>query len=214
MFYPYPVKRPARRRVNTMKEVINFLFEVGMLKKTPRTGYQFLGSGQESVAEHSYRTAVIGYLLSLKEPEADSRKIILMCLFHDLHEARTGDHNYVNKRYVHVYEEKAIQDLAQELPFGDEIISLTREFSEGESLEARISRDADQIDLILELKEQQDLGNKSAGEWLYYAEKRLLTESAKRLAKEVMNTKFSDWWFEKKTEWWVNGPANDKKEHE
>ncbi len=206
MFYPYPV--------NTMKEVINFLFEVGMLKKTPRTGYQFLGSGQESVAEHSFRTAVIGYLLSLKEPEADSRKTMLMCLFHDLHEARTGDHNYVNKRYVHVNEDKAIQDLAEELPFGEEIISLTREFSDGESLEARISRDADQIDLILELKEQKDLGNKSAGEWLYYAEKRLLTESAKRLAKEVMNTKFTDWWFEKKTEWWVNGPANDKKEHE
>jgi putative hydrolase of HD superfamily len=206
MFYPYPV--------NTMKEVINFLFEVGMLKKTPRTGYQFLGSGRETVAEHSYRTAVIGYLLSLKEPEADSRKTILMCLFHDLHEARTGDHNYVNKRYVHVYEEKAIQDLAQELPFGDEIISLTQEFSDGDSLEARISRDADQIDLILELKEQQDLGNESAGEWLYYAEKRLLTESAKSLAKEVMNTKFTDWWFEKKTEWWVNGPANDKKKHD
>lgn len=200
--------------VGTMKEVINFLFEVGMLKKTPRTGYQFLGSGGESVAEHSFRTAIIGYLLSLKEPRADSRKTILMCLFHDLHEARTGDHNYVNKRYVRVYEEKAIRDLSRELPFGDEIVSLAREFSEGESLEARISRDADQIDLILELKEQQDLGNESAGEWLYYAEKRLITDSAKSLAKEVMNTKFTDWWFEKKTDWWVNGPGNDEKEHD
>jgi putative hydrolase of HD superfamily len=197
-----------------MKEVINFLFEVGMLKKTPRTGYQFLGSGHESVADHSFRTAIIGYLISRQEPGADSHKTTLMCLFHDLHEARTGDHNYVNKRYVHVYEEKAIQDLARELPFGEDIISLTREFSEGESLEARISRDADQIDLILELKEQQDLGNKSARDWLYYAEKRLLTDGAKRLAKEVMNTKFSDWWFEKKTEWWVNGPANDQNEPE
>jgi putative hydrolase of HD superfamily len=206
MSYPYSV--------NVMKEVINFLFEVGMLKKTPRTGYQFLGSGQESVAEHSFRTAIIGYLLSLQEPRADSRKTTLMCLFHDLHEARTGDHNYVNKRYVNVDEDKAIRDLARELPFGDEIISLAREFSAGESLEACISRDADQLDLILELKEQQDLGNKSAGEWLYYAVKRLLTESAKKMAKEIMHTKYTDWWFEKKTDWWVNGPANNQKEHE
>ncbi len=206
MTYPYSV--------NTMKELINFLFEVGMLKKTPRTGYQFLGSGRESVAEHSFRTTIIGYLLSLQEPGADTHKTTLMCLFHDLHEARTGDHNYVNKRYVHVHEIKAIRDLAQQLPFGEEIIALTREFSEGQSLEARISRDADQLDLILELKEQQDLGNKSAAEWLYYAEKRLLTESAKRMAKEVMNTKFTDWWFEKRTEWWVNGPGSNKKEHE
>ena len=197
-----------------MKEVINFLFEVGMLKKTPRTGYQFLGSGQESVAEHSFRTAIIGYLLSLQEPGSNPHKTTLMCLFHDLHEARTGDHNYVNKRYVNVDEDKAIRDLSRELPFGDEIIFLTREFSAGESLEARISRDADQLDLILELKEQQDLGNKSAQEWLYYAIKRLLTDSAKRLAKQIMNTKYTDWWFEKKTEWWVDGAADDQKGHE
>ena len=35
-----------------------------MLKKTPRTGYQFLGTGKESVAEHSFRTAIIGYVLA------------------------------------------------------------------------------------------------------------------------------------------------------
>jgi len=57
-------------------------------------------------------------------------------------------------------------------PSGHEIISLTSEFNRGESLEARISRDADQLDLILELKEKQDLGNRYAKEWLYYAEKR------------------------------------------
>src|SRR4030066_2265527 len=102
-----------------------------MLKKTPRTGYQFLGSGAESVAEHSFRTAVIGYSLSLQVPQADAKKAALLCLFHDLHEARTGDHNYVNKRYVQVDEEKAIQDLAKGLPFRDQIVSLTHEFTEG-----------------------------------------------------------------------------------
>ena len=197
-----------------MKGLINFLFEAGMLKKTPRTGYQFLGSGQESVASHSFRTAIIGYTLSRSEPGVDSLKIILMCLFHDLHEARTGDHNYVNKRYVNVDEEGAIRDLARELPFGDEIISLTREFNKGESLEARISRDADQLDLIIELKEQQDLGNKYAENWLYYAVKRLLTGSAKSMAREILKTDSTDWWFEKKRDLWVNGSQDDQKTKE
>ncbi|MBW1800594.1 MAG: HD domain-containing protein, partial [Deltaproteobacteria bacterium] len=143
-----------------MKGFINFLFEVGMLKKTPRTGYQFLGSGNESVAEHSFRMVIIGYLLVQQEPDADSQKTLLMCLFHDLHEARTGDHNYVNKRYVTVNETKAVRDLAKGLSCGEEIVALTREFNAGESIEARIARDADQLDLILEPKEQQDLGNK------------------------------------------------------
>jgi putative hydrolase of HD superfamily len=193
-----------------MKQLINFLFEVGMLKKTPRTGYQFLGSGRESVAEHSFRTAVIGYLLSQQEPDADAHKIVLMCLFHDFHEARTGDHNYVNKKYVRVDEDRAVRDLSKDLPFGNDIISLTHEFNEGNSLEARLSRDADQLDLILELKEQLDLGNRSAKDWLGYTLKRLQTESAKRLAQEAMNTTYTDWWFEKKSDWWVNGPGDHK----
>jgi putative hydrolase of HD superfamily len=129
-----------------------------------------------------------------------------MCLFHDLHEARTGDRNYVNKRYVKVDEERAVNDMARDLPFGEDIISLTREFNRGESLEARISRDADQIDLIVELKEQQDLGNRYARDWLKYALQRLQTENAKKMALEILNTDSTDWWFEKKREWWVNGP--------
>ena len=47
-----------------MKNLANFFFEVGMLKRTPRTGFQFLGSGTESVAEHIFRTAIIGYTLA------------------------------------------------------------------------------------------------------------------------------------------------------
>ncbi|MBW1720922.1 MAG: HD domain-containing protein [Deltaproteobacteria bacterium] len=190
-----------------MDALVNFLFEVGMLKRTPRTGYQFLGSGGESVAEHSFRTAVIGYLLSSGENGADPLKTVLMCLFHDLHEARTGDHNYVNKRYVAVDEERAVKDLARDLPFGEEIITLTEEFNHSQSLEAMIARDADQLDLILELKQQLDLGNKYANEWLSYAVKRLQTESARGLARSILNTDSADWWFDKDTDW-VNGPSN------
>jgi putative hydrolase of HD superfamily len=197
-----------------MKALINFLFEVGMLKKTPRTGYQFLGSGRETVAEHSYRTAIIGYLLTLQVPEADSLTTVLMCLYHDLHEARTGDHNYVAKRYVTIDEKKAIQDLAEDLPVGDEIKAMTQDFNQGESIEARVANDADQLDLILELKEQQDLGNKHATEWLSFAIKRLQTEAAQAMAKEILNTDRTDWWFDKKTEWWVNGPRNNRHNQE
>lgn len=192
-----------------MKRIVNFLFEVGMLKKTPRTGYQFLGTGSESVAEHSFRTAVIGYALASHEPEADRSKVVLMCLFHDFHEARTGDHNYVNKRYVRVDEDKAVRDMARDLLFGEEIMEITDEFNEARSLEARISKDADQLDLILELKEHLDLGNAYAKEWLSYAVMRLYTENAKKMAHEILATDSTEWWFEKKTDWWVNGQGND-----
>ena len=191
-----------------MRNIANFLFEAGMLKKTPRTGYQFLGSGSESVADHSFRTALIGYVLAMDNQAADLQKVVLMCLFHDLHEARTGDHNYVNKRYVRVSEDQASQYLLQDLAFGDSILQLLREFNRTESIEAQLAKDADQLDLILELKEQKDLGNPYAGQWLSYALKRLMSPEAKRLADEIMETDSTDWWFEKKTDWWINGPGN------
>ena len=184
-----------------MKRIVEFLFEIGMLKKSPRTGYQFLGTGKESVADHSFRTAVIGYVLASMEPAADLNKVVLMCLFHDFPEARTGDHNYVNKKYVKADEEGALRDQVQDLSFGDEVISLAHEFNEDLTLEAQLARDADQIDLILELKEQLDFGNPNAKDWLDFAVERLLTEKAKNMAREILETESTNWWFDKKTDW-------------
>ena len=188
-----------------MKQLIHFLFEVGMLKKTPRTGYQFLGTGRESVAEHCFRTAVIGYALAKTQPAADVQKTVFMCLFHDFHEARTGDHNYVNKQYVRVDEDRAVADLAGNLAFGHEIITLTDEFNRAESLEARLARDADQLDLMFELKGQLDVGNRYAADWLDFARQRLVTETGRQMADELLNTDSAEWWFHKKTDLWVNG---------
>jgi len=75
----------------------DFLFEVGMLCKTPRSGCQFLGSGRESVAEHVLRTVFIGYALCKLNPSLEELRVLKMCVFHDLPEARTGDMNYVIK---------------------------------------------------------------------------------------------------------------------
>lgn len=194
-----------------MRDIVNFLFEVGVLKKIPRSGYKFLGTGSESVADHSFRVAVIAYVLAKHELQADLQKVVLMSLFHDIHEARTGDHNYVNKQYVIVNEDKAVRDLAQGLPSGEEIVSLIREFNSGETLEARLSQDADQLDFILELKTQRDLGNRSAAEWMRYSLKRLITDNAKKLANEIINTDSSNWWFTKNEELWVNGPEGTKR---
>ncbi len=188
-----------------MKNIANFLFEAGMLKRTPRTGYQFLGSGAESVAEHIFRTVYIGYALGRMTPDVEVDRIVKMCMFHDLPEARTGDQNYVNKKYVQVDVEKAVEDMASELPFGREIRDLITEFERGETEEARLARDADQLEFIIALKEHKDLGNTYAEEWLDFSIKRLQTGAAKELAKVILKTDSSLWWFGDKGEWWIRG---------
>jgi len=192
-----------------LSKITHFLFEVGMLKRTPRSGYQFLGSGGESVADHCFRTAVIGYVLS-RLAGVEPHRVTLMCLFHDLPEARTGDQNYMNKKYVTAHEERALEDQIRHLHFGDEIKSLLKEFQEAKSKEAMLAKDADQLDLMLELKAQLDLGNQQAKDWLFYAQKRLRTKEASLLADTILKTQWTEWWFDKGSLWWVNGPEEKK----
>ncbi|MFO7766942.1 MAG: HD domain-containing protein [Pelovirga sp.] len=188
-----------------MKNIANFLFEVGMLKRTPRTGFQFLGSGAQSVAEHSFRTAMIGYALAQLDDKADVGRVLQLCLFHDIPEARTGDLNYVNKKYVQVDEQKAVDDLADQLPFGDDYRATLTEFIARESYEAQLAHDADQLEMVLSLKEHKDLGNRYADEWYPFSRLRLKTDIAKELAETIWETDSSKWWFDEDHQWWVNG---------
>ncbi len=193
-----------------MQNIVNFLFEVGMLKKTPRTGFQFLGSGCESVAEHVLRTIFIGYAMCRLVPEADESRVIKMCLFHDLPEARTGDMNYMNKKYVTVDEAKAIRELTEPLFFGEDIKTTLDEFNGKRTLESRLAHDADQLALIFQLKEYGDLGNKYSREWIHFAVQRLSTETAHRMADTIMETDSSQWWFKDKSDWWINGKEKNE----
>jgi putative hydrolases of HD superfamily len=184
------------------KRLADFLFEAGMLRRTPRTGYQFLGSGSENVAEHTFRTAVIGYALATLAG-ADRGRTVMLCLFHDFHESRIGDFNYVNKIYNTTDPERALTDAVQGTGL-DEVLILHRELEDVQSLESTLAQDADQIDLILNLKEELDLGNRHAAEWLACAQERLRTEWGKRLAKEIARTDRTDWWFQGKDRcWWT-----------
>ena len=188
-----------------MDSIANFLFEVGMLSRTPRSGHQFLGSGKESVAEHVLRTVFVGYTLCKMDPSLDEFRVMKMCVLHDLPEARTGDMNYVNKKYVNVDEEKAVTELTESLFFGDDIKAAIDEFNHKETKESLIARDADQIALILQLKECGDLGNKYSEEWIDFALQRLNTENGKKLAEMITKTDSSLWWFKEKGSWWING---------
>jgi putative hydrolase of HD superfamily len=185
--------------------IANFLFEAGMLKRTPRTGWQFLGSGQESVAEHIFRSAMIAYVLARLSPEVDTDKVVRMALFHDLPEGRTGDLNYMNQKYAKVDEERAGLDMTRGLPFGEEIVALLREFRAQETAEAVLVRDADNLEMLLQLKEHHDVGNRNAEEWIPFSLRRLRSDVARDLAQRIIEGDSSAWWFDKDSDWWVRG---------
>jgi putative hydrolases of HD superfamily len=188
-----------------LDRLANFLFEIGMLKKTPRSGWQFLGSGEESVAEHSFRTAVIAYTLAGLTGSAHPDRVLRMALFHDLPEARTGDLNYMNQKYVRVDEARAVEDLTRGLSFGEELSEVLAEFRAQVTPEAVLVRDADQLEMLLQLKELLDVGNRNAEEWIPFTLRRLKTDTARDLAQRILEGNSSAWWFDKSSDWWVQG---------
>jgi putative hydrolase of HD superfamily len=197
-----PTKKKSH---NQTLALANFLFEVGILSKTPRSGFYFLGSGEQSVAEHTNRTIYAGLVLSSMNGKADTLKILKMCLFHDLAEGRTSDLNYVHQKYAASDEESAIQDLSQNLSIGQDMVKTLNEYKERKSIESILAKDADNIEWILSLREEEDTGNTRAATWIPSAVKRLKTKEAKELAEQILNTKSDEWWFsDKDDEWWVS----------
>jgi putative hydrolase of HD superfamily len=179
-----------------MKNIANLLFESKMLKEIPRSGYHFLGSGHESVAEHSFSTTFIAFVMSKLETKVDALKLISMCLVHDLAESRIGDLNSVQKNYVSADETRALEDTIKNLPFGPSITQLIHEFNEGRSIEAQLAYDADQLALVLDLKCLSDIGYQPPNDWLPHVLKRLKTNMGHEIARRIMETKRDEWWLD------------------
>jgi putative hydrolase of HD superfamily len=185
--------------------IVEFLFEVGMLKRTPRSGWQFLGAGSESVAEHVFRAAMIGFVLARMEEGVDADRVLRLALVHDLPEARTGDLNYVNQKYVTADEARAADDMCAGLPFADEVRELLAEYRDEKTAESIVAHDADQLEMLLELKEHLDNGVPGAADWTPFVLRRLRTGSAALLARRILDGDSASWWFDRGSQWWVRG---------
>jgi len=186
-----------------IEQLVSFFFEVGSLRKIVRSHRQTLLTEDfsDNISSHSYRASIIGWFLARIE-EADPYKVVMMCLIHDLEETRTGDQNWVHKKYVKVFEEEVREGQLSLLPEAEEILKLSKEYQERKTIEAKVAKDADLLEQILTLKEYTWRGNKEAEKWLKgkEQEKLMFTKTAKSLAREVCRQRPSEWW----DKLWVN----------
>jgi len=187
-----------------MKHIANFFYETGLLGRLRRTGFYFAGvTDPETIAAHSHRASVIAYVLAKME-KADAAKCALMCMLHDIPEARTGDGNKVAARYIKFgeAEAKAFNDQIENLP--DEVKNDFRkiyaEFEDRKSKEAIVAKDADLLECALEAREHVENGFKAAQGWIDRINTSLATESAKKLMAEIEKTKPDEWYIGLKVE--------------
>ncbi len=181
-----------------MRKTVDFFFELGQLKRVKRSGWWIAGvKDPETVAEHSFRTAAIGYVLAGLEG-ADERKVMLSCLFNDLHEARINDLHKVGHRYIDFKraETKAFSDAVERLPKAPakELRDAFAGFQLQDTKEGIVARDADLLECALQAKEYLDIGHADAKDWIDNVRKLLRTRSAKEMLNILSRTSPSSWW--------------------
>lgn len=133
------------------KKLMDALHTSGRLKDTTRHCYT-PGGRHESVAEHSWRAALMAYLMKDEFPEADMDKVVRMLLIHDLGECFTGDIPTFAKTEEHEKtEEKLLNAWLSTLPepFSSEMAMLYREMEERKTLEAKIYKCIDGLEAVI-----------------------------------------------------------------
>jgi len=180
-----------------LKNIVEFIFEAGVLKRTPRSGWSLLGiSGAESVADHSFRCAVLGYLLAHME-KVDAHRVLVMTLFNDINEARMTDLHKMAQHYVDATkaEDKSFDDQVGALPdnMRDELSDMRGDYRAQESKESIVARDCDILECLIQAKEYHEHGHTSAARFMKNAS-HLRTESAKQLWKAAEGISVDEWW--------------------
>ncbi|MEV0145845.1 MULTISPECIES: HD domain-containing protein [unclassified Nonomuraea] len=179
-----------------MTGLTGLLYEMGLLKRYKRTGWLVAGvRDPESIADHSFRTAVIAGVVAVLEG-GDPQRASFMSLFHDSQETRITDIPYVAKRYLKApANEDVTADQTSDVP--EAVASMLRgaiaEYEEKVSLEAVCARDADKLECLLQAVEYREQGHQNVQPWIDSSLAALKTATAKRLADEALRTGTLDW---------------------
>ncbi|MFD8947459.1 HD domain-containing protein [Streptomyces xanthophaeus] len=179
-----------------LSAVARFLYEAGTLKHARRTGWWMAGINQpESVAEHSWRTAVIASVIAKLEG-ADAARAAFLAVWHDTQETRTGDVNHLGKKYSTGADPEAVTaDQTAGMPevLASAIQDLVAEYEAKDSPEAVCARDADKLECMLQGIEYKAQGYEAAQRWIDNSQARLTTDTGKRLARELLGQDALDW---------------------
>lgn len=138
-----------------IRAYLNLMHTVEKLKCTLRHSWTSTGR-RESVAEHTWRLALMAYFIKDEFPEANAEKVILMCLCHDLGETFTGDIPAFQKTNADsAAEDAAVNAWLQSLPapYCAELTGLFAEMAAQETLEAKLYKALDKMEALIQHNE-------------------------------------------------------------
>ena len=175
---------------------MNYLFEMGLLKRAKRTGWWIAGvKDPETIAEHSFRTAIIGAMLAPLEG-ADPARVGLLCLFRDTQETRTGDIPHIGLRYLTATDNESVTaDQVADCPpdVASMIQDVVAEYERGETVEGIVARDADKLECLIQAVEYREQGCGNVQQWIDNSRVKLKTASAIQFAEAALSGGTLEW---------------------
>jgi putative hydrolases of HD superfamily len=193
-----PSKKVKRKPRSIETHALNFFAEAGLLKRIKRSGWWVAGiDDPETVAEHSFRTAVIAFYIAHVE-EVDPYKAVTMALFNDIHEARINDLHKMGHYYIEFRdaEKKVFADQIHclDLRVKKALLKVRDEYDAQASKESIVARDADILECLVQAKEYYENGHLIAKKFFQQAPGHLKTKTAQKLWKEILAWDSHDWW--------------------
>jgi putative hydrolase of HD superfamily len=178
--------------------VTRFIFEQGVLKRMARTGWWHVGVKQpETIAEHAYRTAIIGLVLAAMEG-ADPARVALLCVLHDSQETRVGDIPHIGRHYLDAAPNTTVtRDQTDGMPpqVADLIRSTVEAYeSPDPDLDTQVAHDADKLDCLVQALEYREAGYTAVDPWIESSRAKLTTPGAKELAEAALAMSPQQWW--------------------
>ncbi len=172
----------------SLERDIEFLYELGSLRNVQRGWRQHLGVDCANDLEHTLRVTWMALALARREKELrpetqiDETLLLKMALAHDVCETRTSDHSYIQKVYVRAEEERAVNDLFRDTSLVD-FTDVAAKYEARDCLESKLVKDADNLDVDMELRELEERGHKLPEKWMVFRKKivdeKLYTQAAK-----------------------------------
>lgn len=182
------------------RKIAEFLNHLQMLKNNQRSGWVTVLAPNESIAEHSYRTTVIGLIIAkmLNLKKDQQLQVLIGCLFHDVEECYIGDLHKIAQNYLIKNDKKIKAKILEHLPkklildYKKVLNTKNREIIE-------IIEDADKLECALTAKYYLDLGYKTK-DWITNCGKKLNTKIAKKIFNEIKKMDTIKWINENKTD--------------
>ncbi|XP_057853838.2 uncharacterized protein LOC131063902 isoform X2 [Cryptomeria japonica] len=179
--------------VPSPSSAIDFLTLCQRLKTTKRTGWIYREvKDPESIADHMYRMAAMA-LIAVDIPGIDRDRCVKMAIVHDIAEAIVGDiapSDGISKEEKSQRERKALEEMCQMLGGGlraKEIYDLWNEYENNSSPEAKIVKDFDKVEMILQALEYESDQGKNLDDFFQSTAGKFQTDIGKAWAAEIVS---------------------------